>query len=178
MPTTKRTAPNILITGTPGVGKSTMAQKLAQKTGLIWRDVSKLAIDNECLEEYDEVYKCPVLDEDKLLNSMETYMGKGGNIVDYHGTDFFPERWFDIVFVLRTNNTILYDRLTERGYQGKKLEDNIDCEIFQTILEEAKSSYKEEIVHELQSNTQEEIDVNVNRVCQWLEQWKKDNQVV
>lgn len=54
--------------GTPGTGKSTMAQKLSEKTGLIWRDVSKLAIENECLEEYDEVYKCPILDEDKVLN--------------------------------------------------------------------------------------------------------------
>ena len=41
-------------------------------------------------------------------------MCEGGNIVDYHGCDFFPERWFDIVFVLRTNNTILYERLEQR----------------------------------------------------------------
>jgi len=34
--------------------------------------------------------------------------------VDYHGCDFFPERWFDIVFVLRPNNTILYERLEQR----------------------------------------------------------------
>uniref|UniRef100_A0A6V7KZ35 Adenylate kinase isoenzyme 6 homolog n=1 Tax=Bracon brevicornis TaxID=1563983 RepID=A0A6V7KZ35_9HYME len=112
-----------------------------------------------------------------MLDSMEPYMNKGGNIVDYHGADLFPERWFDIVFVLRTSNTVLYDRLRARGYLGKKLEDNIDCEIFQTILEEAKSAYENEIVHELESNTQQEIDDNVNRVCQWLEQWKKDNHV-
>ncbi|XP_034944702.1 adenylate kinase isoenzyme 6 [Chelonus insularis] len=178
MPSVKRTLPNILITGTPGVGKSTMAEQLAGKTGLTWRDVSKLANENKCLKEYDEVYKCPVLDEDKLLDIMEEFMNKGGNIVDYHGADFFPERWFDIVFVLRTDNTILYDRLTARGYEGKKLEDNIDCEIFQTILEEAKASYKDEIVHELKNNTSEQMEENINRVCQWLDQWKKDNDIV
>lgn len=177
MPSTKRTAPNILLTGTPGVGKSTMAKILAERTKMIWKDVSKLAIENECLGDYDEVYKCPILDEDKLLDSMEDDMGKGGNIVDYHSAELFPERWFDIVFVLRTNNKILYDRLTQRGYQGKKLEDNIDCEIFQTIYEEAKSSYDEEIVHELQSNTPEEIQDNVNRICQWIQQWKQDNNI-
>lgn len=168
--------PNILITGTPGVGKSLMSRKLATATGLEWIDVSKLAIDKKCLEEYDEVYKCPILDEDKLLDEMEPMMSEGGKIVDYHGADFFPERWFDIVFVLRTDNTILYDRLKERGYTGKKLEDNIDCEIFQTILDEAKTSYQEEIVHELQSNTLDHINQNVNRICQWIEQWKIDNQ--
>lgn len=107
---------------------------------------------------------------------MENVMSEGGKIVDYHGADFFPERWFDIVFVLRTDNTILYDRLVERGYTGKKLEDNIDCEIFQTILEEAKASYRTEIVHELTSNTMEQVIDNINRICQWIEQWKIDNQ--
>lgn len=103
-------------------------------------------------------------------------MRDGGKIVDYHGADFFPERWFDIVFVLRTDNTILYDRLRNRGYTGKKLEDNIGCEIFQTILEEARSAYREEIVHELTSNDLDQVTDNVNRICQWIEQWKIDNQ--
>lgn len=41
-------------------------------------------------------------------------MEEGGKIVDYHGCDFFPQRWFDIVFILRTDNTALYDRLVNR----------------------------------------------------------------
>lgn len=112
-----------------------------------------------------------MLDEDKLMDGMEEAMCNGGNIVDYHSCEFFPERWFDIVFVLRTDNTTLYDRLKSRGYSGKKLEDNIDCEIFQTILEEARASYKPEIVHELSSTTGEELEDNLNRICVWLEQW-------
>ncbi|XP_070164289.1 adenylate kinase isoenzyme 6 isoform X1 [Polyergus mexicanus] len=171
-----RNAPNILVTGTPGVGKSLMSHMLSEKTELEWLDVSKLAIENECVTEYDNVYHCNMLDEEKLLDGMENLMNEGGKIVDYHSVDFFPERWFDIVLVLRTDNTILYDRLKERGYCGKKLEDNITCEIFQTILEEARSSYRKEIVHELMSNTLDQVTDNVNRICQWLEQWKIDNQ--
>ena len=34
--------------------------------------------------------------------------------MEYHGCSFFPERWFDIVFVTRADNTILYNRLEER----------------------------------------------------------------
>ncbi|XP_014216877.1 adenylate kinase isoenzyme 6 [Copidosoma floridanum] len=173
---TSRRAPNILITGTPGVGKSEMAKLLAERTSFTWLDVSKLAQEHKCLDGYDEEYQCPVLDDDKLLDLMEPMMSNGGKIVDYHGSDFFPERWFDIVFVLRTNNTILYDRLVARGYSGKKLRDNIDCEIFQTILDETKESYKKEIVHELQSNEPEETIENVNRICQWIQQWTLDNQ--
>lgn len=41
-------------------------------------------------------------------------MSRGGNVVDYHGCDFFPERWFDLVIVLQTDNTVLYERLEKR----------------------------------------------------------------
>jgi adenylate kinase len=49
-----------------------------------------------------------------LLDELEARMEVGGKIIDYHGCDFFPERWFDVVFVLRTNNTLLFDRLEKR----------------------------------------------------------------
>ncbi|PSN45946.1 Adenylate kinase isoenzyme 6 [Blattella germanica] len=173
----KRSLPNILVTGTPGVGKSTLCEQLAERTNFEWLEVAKLAKDCDCFEEYDPVYQCQVLNEDKLIDEMEDRMANGGVIVDYHGSDFFPERWFDIVFVLRTNNTTLYDRLTSRGYSGKKLEDNIQCEIFQTLLEEARGAYAPEIVHELQSNTPDEMDENLENIVAWVEQWKIQSQI-
>ena len=50
----------------------------------------------------------------QVVDELEDQMCEGGNVVDYHGCEFFPERWFDIVFVLRTNNTTLYERLEQR----------------------------------------------------------------
>jgi hypothetical protein len=41
-------------------------------------------------------------------------MESGGVIVDFHGADLFPERWFDLVVVLRTDNSVLYPRLQSR----------------------------------------------------------------
>jgi len=51
----------------------------------------------------------------QVIDELEERMGKGGNIVDYHSCEFFPERWFDIIFVLRTDNSILYKRLQQRS---------------------------------------------------------------
>lgn len=62
-----------------------------------------------------------------------------------------------------------------RGYTGKKLQDNIQCEIFQTLYEEAVLSYKKEIVHQLPSNTPEDLERNLDQIMQWIEQWMKDN---
>lgn len=50
----------------------------------------------------------------QTLDEIEDRMEEGGKIADYHGCDFFPKRWFDIIFVLRTDNTVLYDRLVGR----------------------------------------------------------------
>ena len=93
----------------------------------------------------------PILVEDRMVNEFEHQMQEGSVIVDYHGCDFLPECQFHIVFVLRKDNGILYKQLETRGYE-KKLQDNIQCEIFQVLYEEAIASYKEEIVHQLPSN--------------------------
>ncbi|CAH3184350.1 unnamed protein product [Porites evermanni] len=166
-----RTRPNILVTGTPCTGKSVLANQIAERTGLNHINVGELAKQNNLFEGWDEQYNCHVLDEDRVVDELEDQMCEGGNVVDYHGCDFFPERWFDIVFVLRTNNTILYKRLEQRGYSGKKLTDNVECEIMQTILEEARESYKTEIVHELQSDTTEELENNLDQIVAWIQKW-------
>ena len=64
---------------------------------------------------YDGILKSiKVFWHQQVLDEMEDDLSAGGNIVDYHGCEFFPERWFDIIFVLRTDNSILYDRLQNR----------------------------------------------------------------
>jgi adenylate kinase len=91
----------------------------------------------------DAEFDCFVLDEDMVCDELEDQMQEGGNvsfayltalfrwrgsypqstfqIVDFHTCDFFPERWFDLVVVLRTDNSILYPRLESRGYSQKKV---------------------------------------------------------
>ena len=66
--------------------------------------------DNNCLGDWDPDYECHELDEDKVLDLLEMKQKPGGLIIEHHVTDIFPERWFDIVFVLRTDNNNLYER--------------------------------------------------------------------
>ncbi|XP_029685828.1 adenylate kinase isoenzyme 6 isoform X1 [Takifugu rubripes] len=166
---------NICGEGTPGVGKTTLGKELAERTGLTYVNVGDLSQEGQLYDGYDEEYECPILDEDRVVDELEDKMEEGGVIVDYHGCDLFPQRWFNIVFVLRTDNTQLYTRLESRGYTGKKLQDNVQCEIFQTIYEEAMEAYSEEIVHQLLSNTPEDLEHNLAQIVQWTQQWMKDH---
>lgn len=112
------------------------------------------------------------LDEDQVIDEIDDMMKEGGNLIDYHGCDFFPERWFDIIFVLRTDNTLLYERLEKRAYNPRKIQENVQCEIFQTILDEAKESYNPDIVVELASNTPDDMEKNLAQIQTWVKNWK------
>lgn len=101
--------------------------------------------------------------------------------------------------VLRVGSETLYDRLKaryvyrtplssahwkERGANGwsvfrnypeEKLQENLDSEIMEVLLSEARESYDEEIIVELKSDTTDEMESNIERVEAWLESWKKNN---
>ncbi|XP_037665739.1 adenylate kinase isoenzyme 6-like [Choloepus didactylus] len=160
--------PNILLTSTPGVGKTTLGKEHASRSGLKYINVGDLPKEGQLYDGYDEEYDCPILDEDRVVDELENQMKEGGVIVDYHGCDFFTERWFHIVFLLRADNSVLYKRLETRGYSEKKLQDNSQCEIFQVLYEEAMASYREEIVHQLPSNNPEELENNINHILKWI----------
>ncbi|CUS10263.1 unnamed protein product [Tuber aestivum] len=233
-----RTRPNIIITGTPGVGKSCHCELLVQTTelGLRHLSINNIVKERNCYDGYDDELKSHIVDEDKLLDEIENEAKEGGCIIDWHVCDLFPESWIDLVVVLRADSTILYDRLEKRwvslspltfGTGGlllvadwlhadvlylwdagtirvcnpaknrllapiyytrgvlserwlmasadKKLQENLDAEIMQVILEEAREAYDEETVIELRSDTTEEIDSNVDRISAWARHWIENN---
>ncbi|KAL7470781.1 hypothetical protein ACHAXS_011108 [Conticribra weissflogii] len=176
----ERKRPNILVTGTPGTGKTVTASLIAEKTGLRHVNVGELIQQHKCYEGHDSTLDTHILDEEKLLDLMETIFQECaeeniGIVADYHSCELFPERWFDLVLVLRANTDVLFDRLTERGYNEKKRSENLEAEIMQVVLDEARESYALEIVQEVPSNTVEELESNAERCQVWVEQWVANN---
>ncbi|KAK9471765.1 AAA domain-containing protein [Dipodascopsis tothii] len=171
-----RTHPNIVITGTPGTGKSTHCTALAK----LLPDMEIIAINDFVKEHkledgFDEERQSTMVDEDKLVDLLEPRLKKGGVVIDWHVCDVFPEDVIDLVVVLRTATNRLYDRLKKRGYSDKKFEDNMDAEIMDVILQDAKDAYEPEVLIELTSDTDADVDSNCERIAAWAEQWRKDN---
>jgi broad-specificity NMP kinase len=108
----------------------------------------------------------------QLLDTIEEQLSRGGNIIDYHACDLFPASWIDLVVVLRTSTEVLYDRLKARGYKEAKLQENMDAEIMQVILEEARDGFEGGLVWELASDGVEEMEGNAERVEGWVDRWR------
>ncbi|KDQ63762.1 hypothetical protein JAAARDRAFT_53954 [Jaapia argillacea MUCL 33604] len=174
-----KSSPTIIITGTPGVGKSTHAQLLAQESPVPLKhiNVGEWVKEKGLYETFDQDWQSYEVDEDKLLDELEPLASAGGVILDWHTCEIFPERWADLVVVLRCDHTKLWERLENRGYPLKKIQENNEAEIMQVVLEEARSSYESEIVVELQSEGTEDLESNVARIVQWIEAWRKDRDV-
>lgn len=64
----QRKLPNIIITGTPGVGKSTHCELLAanEDLGLTHLSINKIVKEKGCHEGCDEERQCWIVDEDKV----------------------------------------------------------------------------------------------------------------
>lgn len=177
MPQILRSDPNIIITGTPGVGKTTHCEELARKTGLHHLDINAVVKKHNIGESSNDLDdpNTKIVDEDRLLDCIENDLEEGGQIVDWHACDLFPPSMIDLVCVIRCDNKILYDRLKARNYGEKKLQENMDCEIMEVLLQEARDAYDEEIVVELKSESTEDVDSNVERIESWIQNWKKNH---
>ncbi len=63
-----RHLPNILVTGTPGTGKSTTCEQIAEATGLKHLNVGQLVKEQDLHCGWDEEFQCHIIDEDKVCS--------------------------------------------------------------------------------------------------------------
>ena len=93
-----RTRPNIVITGTPGVGKTTHAEQLAERTGLKHLAVNQVVKDQECHEGWDDEFQSWIVDEDKVSQPFQAgrrdvLMSELGSAAGRHGGRRSQQRW-------------------------------------------------------------------------------------
>jgi adenylate kinase len=149
--------PNLLLTGTPGTGKTTISAEVAKDLGLRHIDLGAFARERDLVDTYDEALDCHVLHEDAVLDALEPIMAQGSVVLDHHSSDWFPKRWFQAVVVLRADTASLYDRLEARGYAKLKLDHNVQAEIMQVVLDEAVESYPDVPLLECDNNKWEDM---------------------
>jgi len=129
----------IVVTGTPGTGKTTVAMRLAKKAEWKYVDVNTVISKHKLSEGYDMKKKCRVVDVKKLCRVL-LKMAKDSEesvVIDSHLSHYLPSEKIDVCLVTKCNLKLLKQRLKRRKYGEAKVRENLDCEIFDVCYNEA-----------------------------------------
>ena len=123
----------IALTGTPGVGKTTVAEIL-KKRGYRVLSVNELAEEFDCIIGEEE--GCKIVDVDELAEKVKE-LRNGIIILEGHLSHLLNP---DMVIVLRCNPLELKKRLESKGWSEEKVLENVEAELTDVILIEALDS--------------------------------------
>jgi adenylate kinase len=125
----------IIITGSPGTGKTTLSKIIAKKINAELISLNELVISKNFIENYDKERDTYVADFAKLKKFVLTQIEKAKKqhieniIIEGHFADIIPNKYIEKVIILRTHPDILKERLKKRGYKENKIKENIQAEI-------------------------------------------------
>lgn len=126
---------NIIISGTPGCGKTSIAKEISNLVNAKIISMNELAISGDFSFDYDQERKTYIVDNEiflpYIIDRIEDIMLENPTylIIEGHFSDIIPEKFIDYVFILRCDPDELYKRLKKRRYDIKKINENIQAEI-------------------------------------------------
>jgi len=130
----------ILVTGTPGVGKTVFSRLLASRLGAVHMDLGRLVERENLVSGRDGARGTLVVDEGRASRRLgEIIAGSGRDVVvdGHYAVDVVPAEKVSLVFVLRRDPDELKSILEDRGFGEVKVSENLAAEILDVCLWEA-----------------------------------------
>ena len=137
----------ILITGTPGVGKTTVSNLLRGKSDAHIIHINDLVDEKHIYTGIDEVRGYKIVDMDTLFDELDKIIEKIDKsnciIIEGHLSHFYENS--DIVIVLRANPHILEKRMGAKGWNNSKINENVEAEVIGICSYEAYEIHGEKV---------------------------------
>jgi adenylate kinase len=152
----------IVVTGTPGTGKTVISKLLSEKTRLPYIDTGQIAIQKGLVIAYDYSRKTYIVDEEKLGDIINKILirTEEGCIIETIYPCIIESKNIDYIVVLKTDPETLMKRLEKRKHwPQKKVLENVETEFLDSILEEIRECHPQQkiIVVDTSDKTPEEV---------------------
>jgi adenylate kinase len=149
----------VIITGTPGTGKTTVTKLLSEK-GWISYDITTYVKEKSLFLGYDIIRDSLIIDEDQLQKEL---VKEAENhkivILDGHTATLIDNKFVKYCFILKVDLVILNKRLRRRNYSEAKVSENLQSEIMESCLTEAYDVYDIDKVHSVETTNMTPEDV-------------------
>lgn len=130
---------SIVITGNPGVGKHTIADKIKDVIGIPVLDINEFAKESGLLEKKEDTSDVDVEElEKKLHEKITTPHIIVGHLAPYSVSGIAIK----VVILLRRNPKELASVYKQRGYDEKKTKDNLGSEVLGIIANDTMNNMK------------------------------------
>jgi len=152
----------ILVTGTPGVGKTAVSSLLAFKLDAVHVDLAELVKRENLISGVDKARETLIADAGRVSKRIREIMreSEGDVIVDGHySVDVVSAKNVHMVFVLRRSPYELKGFMEDRGFKGRKLWENLADEILDVCLWDAVSACGSDKVCEIDASGRRVEDV-------------------
>ncbi|WEU40573.1 MAG: AAA family ATPase [Candidatus Odinarchaeum yellowstonii] len=145
----------VVLTGTPGTGKTTISHLIAQILCVKLFSLSDLAVEAGAVTGEDIERDTLIVDGAVLKRFLNRFLSNMSGLVVFEGHygELVPKRFVDCCIVLRARPSVLEKRLTERGYSGRKLLENLQAEVLGTCTFNAVEAYGRGLVYELDTSS-------------------------
>ena len=159
----------IAISGTPGVGKSSVAKTVSRILGAEVIDLSELVVRKNLYSGYDEERRSYVVDEALVRKELRTLLSRCGGegkeylVVEGHYAEIVEDKDLEILVVLRIDPRELVKRLCMRGWGLEKSLENGEAEYMGICLHNALEEHPREKVCEIDV-TGEDLDLVVKKI--------------
>lgn len=151
------TATAVVITGSVGTGKTTIAKKL-QEEGYLTLNLFDFAKKYDCIEGRDEERNALIVNVDKLEDVLSQYLeaGYGIVVIEGHYSDIVPEKYVSKAFVLSASIVELQSRMRARNYSENKISENVEAELLQVCWTDALDAFGPTRVTKIENMSLEE----------------------
>ncbi len=155
----------IIVSGSVGSGKTTVAKILAKRLKARFVDVKRIIEEHkEVVVGYDKQRKTKEVDIKKLNKIVLKIIKntKGKVVIDSHMSHYLPKRVVDLCIICKCNLKELKKRLQKRKYHAEKIRENLDADIFDVCLVEATERGHNIVLVDTDKDVKKQLKVIVN----------------